>query len=105
MQQSVMRKLRVWRRNHGPDLVAEVAPIQGMGTWRACARRLRSSGRDELVDHATRSFSLLEDAQAAADDLLHQHYNHRCDDSCGEWGPLQARRRSDDDREMAAAGG
>jgi hypothetical protein len=85
----VMRKLRVWRRHHGPDLVAEVAPIQGMGTWRACARRVRSAGRDELVDHAKRSFSLLADAQAAADELLQQHYDHRCDRSCGEWGPVQ----------------
>jgi hypothetical protein len=95
MRQSVMRKLRVWRRQHGPDLVAEVAPIQGMGTWRACARRLRSTGRHELVDHAKRSFSLLADAQAAADELLQQHYKHRCGHACGEWGPVQSIRAGD----------
>ena len=96
MRQSVMRKLRVWRRHHGPDLVAEVAPIQGMGTWRACARRLRSTGRHELVAHAKRSFSLLADAQAGADELLQKHYHHRCDHACGEWGPVQSKRTAGD---------
>ena len=91
MRQGVMRKLRVWRRHHGPDLVAEVSPIQGIGTWRACARRVGSAGRDELVDHAKRSFSLLADAQAGADQLLQHYFNHRCDGSCGEWGPVHGR--------------
>ena len=99
----VIRKLRVWRRHHEPDLVAEVAPIQGMGTWRACARRVGANGRGELVDHAKRSFSLLADAQAAADELLQQHYKHRCNGSCGEWAPVQSKRTANDrgsNREM-----
>ena len=97
-----MRKLRVWRRHHGPDLLAEVAPFDGIGTWRACARRFSSSG-DDLVDHAKRSFSLLAEAQAAADELVAQHFHHRCDRSCGQWSP--ARKRADGDhaanREMS----
>jgi len=92
-----MRKLRVWRRHHGPDLLAEVAPFDGMGTWRACARRFRSAG-DDLVDHAKGSFSLLAEAQAAADELLARHFKHRCNRSCGQWGP--ARKRADNDRDM-----
>jgi len=43
---------------------------------------------------------LLADAQAAADELVAQHFNHQCDASCGEWGP--ARKRADSNRETNA---
>ena len=32
-----MSTLRTWRRHHAGDIIAEVKPVEGIGTWEASA--------------------------------------------------------------------
>jgi hypothetical protein len=81
--------LRVWHRQHADDVVAEVAPIGGIGTWRACASRQRGLERQA---HEGPTFSLLSEAHAAADDIARTRFPHACGDKCGPWHPAERRR-------------
>jgi hypothetical protein len=61
-----------------------VAPIDGMGTWRAWTRHAHGGA----WHNAERSsFAMLVDAQAAADRLAVEKFNQLCDHRCGEWRP------------------
>ena len=76
---------RSWRRLHGTDLIAQVDPVPGIGTWiaRAWIETDPASERN-----SRRYFEFLISAQAAADHMVRQRFGHRCDfDSCGEWLP------------------
>jgi hypothetical protein len=77
--------LRSWRRLHGGDLVGQVDPIPGFGTWGVSVwAEPGSAGRHAIG----RRFELLNEAQAAADQAVRQHFNHRCDGhACSEWLP------------------
>jgi hypothetical protein len=84
-----MAELRVWQRRHGDDIVAEVSPVQGMGTWDICAwrepdRRETRGGR----------FGWLADAHHGADTLAQLTFDHRCDSRCGVWNAVERRRRT-----------
>jgi hypothetical protein len=76
--------LRAWQRLHGNDIVAEVAPVDGMGTWRAWARHAHGGAWHNAEQS---SFAMLVDAQAAADRLAIEKFNHLCDQRCAEWRP------------------
>jgi hypothetical protein len=81
--------LRVWRRVHREHIVTEVDPFGGLGRWRACARRQDRKDRDI---EAGPSFSLLTEAQNAADMLAGVAFQHVCDARCGSWNPHERRR-------------
>ena len=81
--------LRVWHRNHADRVIAEVAPVAGMGNWRTCTSREIGQAREAYEGP---SFSLLVAAQAAADALAHSHFGHACDGRCGLWHPAERRR-------------
>jgi hypothetical protein len=81
--------LRVWHRNHADRVVAEVAPIGGIGNWRTCAAREIGQERDAYEGP---SFPLLVAAQAAADALAQSRFGHACDGRCGQWHPAERRR-------------
>jgi hypothetical protein len=77
--------VRSWRRLHGADLIAQVDPVPGIGTWIARAWVETDSLRSEI---SPRRFEMLMSAQAAADHMVRQHFVHRCDFvACGEWLP------------------
>ena len=84
-----MTQLRTWQRRHGERVIAEVAPVGGMGTWEACARRTMPplAGRDVGLH-----FSLLTEAQEAADILARAMAPHECDARCEPWTPLERRK-------------
>jgi hypothetical protein len=79
----------MWRRQHSADIVAEVTPVSGMGTWQVCAWRVAGDVHRNLPD---RHFSLLTDAHEAADQLAAVTFEHRCDDICGEWTAVERRK-------------
>jgi hypothetical protein len=87
-----MSLLRVWRRYHGRDLIAEVSPTAGMGTWEACAWQLGPRGTKH---QARRHFSLLTGAQAAADEIVGVNFSHACDKHCGDWTAVELTRSDD----------
>ncbi len=77
--------LRPWRRFHGPDLIAQVHPIGGFGTWEASTWCTKAP---KQVTRVERSLELLTDAQRAADDLVAATFDHECSDGvCGPWLP------------------
>jgi hypothetical protein len=86
---ALMPPLRVWHRNHSDGVIAEVAPVAGMGNWRTCASR--EIGREREAYEGP-SFSLLVAAQAAADALGQSRFGHQCDVRCGQWHPAERRR-------------
>jgi len=74
------------------DLVltaAEVAPVLGLGTWEACARRTTPPLTERDVGL---HFSLLTDAQEAADILARAMAPHECDAKCDFWTPVERRK-------------
>ena len=87
-----LRTLRVWQRDHGDDLIAEVMPVEGMGRWRALAC-VRDSPDFESDP---RSFSLLIEAHSAADRLVRERFAHTCTAACGEWQPIERPRTARD---------
>jgi hypothetical protein len=73
--------LHTWRRHHGSEIVAEVAPGAGFSTWHASAWRISNP-----VVRRPRQFTVLMSAQAAADRLARNSFDHICDlDTCGVW--------------------
>jgi hypothetical protein len=80
--------LRIWHRTHADRIVAEVAPVDGLGTWRACAWRDIGQARDSRQGEA---YSLLVDAHAAADAITRSSFAHACDGRCSGWHPIERR--------------
>jgi hypothetical protein len=74
--------LSKWRRHHYHGVVAEASPLAGIGTWSACA--YRETAKAGMV-HAPTRFTLLTDAQAAADALVRTSFGHTCVLECGVW--------------------
>jgi hypothetical protein len=83
-----MSQLRTWQRRHADAVVAEVCPVPGMGTWEACAR-LIVTGVERQVGL---QFSLLTDAQEAADILARAMLPHDCEGLCEQWGAIERRK-------------
>ena len=79
------RPLRPWQRWHANAVVAEVSPIEGMGTWRACVKAT------EKGDVRKDAGWFMVDAHAAVDALARTYDGHVCDDRCGEWHPVDRR--------------
>ena len=83
-----MSQLRTWQRRHR-RVVAVVSPVPGMGTWEASARLLDPPETERQVGL---QFSLLTDAQDAADVLARAMDRHECDDGCEPWGAVDRRK-------------
>jgi hypothetical protein len=80
--------LRTWRRLHGPDIVCQVEPLNGLGLWTASAWLTSNA---TAIARTLRPVTLLTAAQAKADDLARQAFAHTCDvGTCGDWLPLDA---------------
>jgi hypothetical protein len=77
-----MTNLRMWRREHSANIIAEVTPASGIGSWAACVWRLQA---DPHRTEAGRHFALPTDAHTAADQLAAFTFQHRCDTACGKW--------------------
>jgi hypothetical protein len=74
---------RNWRRLHGSDIIAQVQGIPGFGTWEVAVWRT-SSPQD--ITRLDRRFSLLTEAQRAADALSASVFGHLCQTGqCGHW--------------------
>lgn len=84
-----MSELRTWQRRHGDRVVAEVRPVPGMGTWEAGAR---IAGPPLAEREVGLHFSLLTEAQAAADILARAMAPHHCDARCDPWTALERRK-------------
>ena len=84
-----MSQLRTWQRRHGERVVAEVCPVPGMGTWEASARLVGPPATERQVGL---HFSLLTDAQDAADVLARAMMPHECDAACEQWSALERRK-------------
>jgi hypothetical protein len=80
--------LRRWRRLHGPDIVAQVEPIDGLGMWEPSAWR---TAEPTVISRTPVRVERLTDAHAAADALARDHFGHVCDAACGEWCPQERR--------------
>jgi hypothetical protein len=76
--------LHRWRRDHGLDLNAQVHPTDD-------ARWAASAWQGATCAHTHRwRFRLLTDAQANADTLVAEQFNHECDPAhCGQWHPVR----------------
>ena len=72
-----------WRRLHDGHLIAQASPLAGMGSWRVSAYRTTS---DADAAHAPGAYSLIREAQHAADELVRVHFSHTCRTGvCGRW--------------------
>jgi hypothetical protein len=69
------------------NLVAEVRPMPGIGTWLVCAWL----GTERLDYSEGGQFALLTDAHREADALTAALFGHRCDAECGPWVPVKPR--------------
>jgi Tfp pilus assembly protein PilP len=74
-----MSELHTWQRRHRNGYVAEVSPVPGMGSWEAST--YTATGRSGPIEDR---FSLLTDAQGAADRLALVLAPHDCS-RCGVW--------------------
>jgi hypothetical protein len=83
-----MSELRVWQRRHAPNIVAEVRPVGGMGTWDICT--WLDAGSPERCEGGRHA--LLTEAHLAADVLAATTFDHRCDAACGEWNAIERRK-------------
>ena len=83
-----MSQLRTWQRRHA-GVVAEVCPVPGIGTWEACARLADEPATERQVGL---QFSLLTDAQDAADVLARAMMPHACDEVCEQWTAIERRK-------------
>ena len=63
--------------------------MPGMGTWEACARL---TGPPFTEREVGLHFSLLTEAQDAADLLARAMIVHACDAGCSAWTPIERRR-------------
>jgi len=60
-----------------------VSRLEGIGSWLVSAYSARS---DANLVRIARSFSLLTDAQRAADNLIRDNFGHTCrTGECGRW--------------------
>jgi hypothetical protein len=84
-----MSQLRTWQRRHSARILAEVCPVPGMGTWEASARFL---GPPDTQREVGLHFSLLTEAQDAADVLARAMLPHQCDRLCEQWGAIERRK-------------
>ena len=82
-------ELRTWQRRHGDRVIAEVRPVPGMGTLEACARL---TGPPFTEREVGLHFSLLTEAQDAADVLARAMGAHQCDARCDSWMALERRK-------------
>jgi hypothetical protein len=82
-------ELRRWQRRHGDRVIAEVRPVPGMGTWEAGARL---TGPPFTEREVGLHFSLLTEAQDAADVLARAMVAHSCDAGCGSWTAIERRK-------------
>jgi hypothetical protein len=78
--------LFVWRRRHSQDIIAEVTPVAGIGSWRVSVWQ-KAAGKTNADCH----FSLLTDAQGAGVTLALITFGHRCDADCGQWQTVEPR--------------
>jgi hypothetical protein len=76
--------LHTWRRQHGPQIVAQVEPDEkGLDTWRASAWSTTDPRR---IARSERYFNALVSARAMADHLARTAFHHTCDvETCGVW--------------------
>ena len=81
-------QLRSWQRRHARDIVAEVRPVPGMGTWDVCV--WRDAAPPEHCEGGRHG--LLTAAHRAADELTAASFDHRCDATCGIWAPVEWRK-------------
>jgi hypothetical protein len=81
-----MTELRTWRRRHANGDTSEVTSVPGIGTWESCVRAAGAAGRQWVGQH----FSLLTEAQEAADRLAQSLAPHNCS-GCEGWGPIERR--------------
>jgi 2-methylaconitate cis-trans-isomerase PrpF len=84
-----MSELRTWQRRHGERVIAEVRPVPGISTWEASARL---TGPPFTEREVGLHFSLLTEAQDAADVLARAMVVHQCDASCDSWTALERRK-------------
>ena len=77
-----MSMLRTWRRHHAGDIIAEVKPVEGIGSWEASTWLVAEPSK---VERAPRSFSMLTEAQSVADALATTAFDHQCIPTCGKW--------------------
>ena len=77
----------MWQRRHGDDIIAEVVPVMGIGTWDVSV--CRQPGSRERC--AGGRFGLLTDAHHAADALALAALEHTCDSTCGVWTAIERR--------------
>ena len=74
---------RSWRRLHAPDIIAQVEGIPGFGTWEASVWQTDAPAD---IRRSARRFELLTEAQAAADRLAADIFEHVCQTGqCGHW--------------------
>lgn len=75
--------MRSWRRLHGTDVIAQVEPVGGFGTWRVSVWQTKDP---KATFRHPREFELLTEAQAAADLLAQTTFAHTCEQGhCGHW--------------------
>ena len=77
-----MGTLRTWRRLHSGDIIAQVKPVEGIGTWEASTWAVTEPAK---VERAPRSFSMLTEAQSVADAIATTAFGHQCTATCGPW--------------------
>jgi hypothetical protein len=73
--------MRIWRRFHSADLVANIIERDPqtfvVAIWQVATER---------GSHHARTFRRLESAKAAADNLIRRTFGHRCSfEDCGQW--------------------
>jgi hypothetical protein len=77
--------LHTWRRQHGPDIVCQAEPVEGIGTWRASTWLVANPAVRIALPTALKR---LESAQAKADALARDTFGHTCQiETCGHWLP------------------
>jgi hypothetical protein len=75
--------MRSWRRLHGSEVIAQVEPVSGFGTWKVSVWHTENP---DAPSRHPREFQLLTEAQEAADVLAHDTFGHTCHDGhCGHW--------------------
>ena len=73
--------IQAWRRHHGRDLTANVI-VTPSETFEIAVLHEPTGA----LRRGSKTFTRLEAAKAAADDLLRRSYGHTCTvESCGDW--------------------
>jgi hypothetical protein len=75
--------LHTWRRQHGPDILAQVVPTEGLDVWEASASLVSNPS---VFVRSPRKIETLTSAQAVADHLARKTFDHTCyHHVCGDW--------------------